>query len=832
MRAMQTTRQRHRLGRWVTVAAVAAIVLGLGTQATSAQNAAQIAALARLGHAQPNVHPMGTSPEASNTSLYLPSGLAFDTAGDLFIADTANHVVLEINLAGIVSTVAGTGEQGFIGDGGPATSALLDSPLGVAVDSAGNIYIADTHNQRIREVSGGVITTIAGTGVAGFSGDGAAATAATLDLPSSLALDSGGNLYIADTNNHRIRKIAAGVITTVAGSEDQGFSGDGGLATAAGLDSPGGVAVDASFNIYISDTLNQRIRMVTYSTGIITTLAGTGVKGFNSDGSALTTELASPRGLALNSSGTVYFADSDNNRIRTVAGGQVVTIAGTGIEGYSGNTQASTSAELDIPRAVAINGNLIALSDTQNQSVRVVSDGTVNTVAGTPSSGAESLSLSGATTTVYGSGTLTAIFSNGSNVATGQVAFYDGLGSSPSLAGVASLSANSAVLNTGLLAAGTHYLVASYAGDANNPAIASGVYVLVVTPVQLTAVANAVNLLYGQAIPALTGTLNTVLAQDMGKVTANFSTTATITSAPATYPITVALAGSAAGNYTVVLGAASGSVVIAKAPSTTTLSASSLTPVLGTSLTLTATTASTTSGTPSGSVSFYDGATLLNSTPATVTGGVAKLTLSTLTLGAHSITAIYSGDTNFITSTSLAVAPTVLSPDFTITASPAVQTVLPSHSVNYTITLTPSNSTFFYPVSLSVSGLPAGVTASFAPSSIASGAAASTTVLTLTASAQARLENQRSPWGGIPASTSLALLIFSLAFSRRLRGTARRFARSSRILVALLALAAASALVSCGGGGFFSHPIQSSTVTVTAVSGSITHTTSVTLTVE
>jgi sugar lactone lactonase YvrE len=762
---------------------------------------------------------MGTIAEASNTSLYLPSGLAFDTAGDLFIADTANHVVLEVNLAGIVSTVAGTGEQGFSGDGGTATSALLDSPIGVAVDSAGNIYIADTHNHCIRKVSGGTITTIAGTGVAGFSGDGATATAATLDLPTSLALDSSGSLYIADTNNHRIRKIAAGVITTVAGSNDQGFSGDGGPATSAGLDSPGGVVVDASFNIYISDTMNQRIRMVTYSTGIIATLAGTGVKGFNSDGPALTTELASPRGLALNSSGTLYFADSDNNRIRTVAGGQVVTIAGTGIEGYSGNTQASTSAELDIPRAVAVNGNLIALSDTQNQSVRVVSDGTVNTVAGTPSSGAESLSLSGAASTVYGTGTLTATFSNGSNVATGQVSFYDGLGSSPSLIGVASLSANSAVLNTSLLAAGTHYLVASYAGDANNPAIASGAYVLVVTPVQLTAVANTVNLLYGQAVPTLTGTLNTVLAQDAGNVTANFSTTATITSSPATYPITVALAGSVAGNYTVVLGAASGSVVIAKAPSTTTLAASSLTPALGTSLTLTATAASTTSGTPTGSVSFYDGATLLNSTPASMTGGVAKLTLSTLTLGAHSITAVYSGDTNFITSTSLAVAPTVLSPDFSITASPAVQTVLPSHSVNYTITLTPSNSTFIYPVS-------------FAPSSIASGAAASTTVLTLTASAQARLENQRSPWGGIPASTSLALLVFSLAFSRRLRGTARRFARSSRILVALLALAAASALVSCGGGGFFSHPIQSSTVTVTAVSGPITRTTSVTLTVE
>jgi hypothetical protein len=400
------------------------------------------------------------------------------------------------------------------------------------------------------------------------------------------------------------------------------------------------------------------------------------------------------------------------------------------------------------------------------------------------------------------------------------------------VAGTASLSANTAVLNTSLLSAGTHYLVASYAGDASNPAVASSVYVLVVTPVQLTAVANSVALLYGQSIPTLTGTLSGVLPQDAGNVTANFSTAATMTSASGTYLIAVALAGSAAGNYTVVLGATSGSVVIAQAPSTISLATSSQTPILGTSVTLTATVASTTSGTPTGTVSFYDGATLLNTAPVVLSGGVASLAVTTLPLGTQSLTAVYSGDTDFIAGTSTAVTATVLTPDFTITASPSAQTVIPSQSVNYTLTLTPANSTFVYPVTFSVSGLPAGVTASFAPSSIAAGAGISTTVLTLSAGAQAKLEKSIRPVGGAAAPTALALFLLPMAFSRRARRTVQQLSRSGKALLALLALAGVSALAGCGAGGFFSHPVQSYTVTITAVSGPDTLSTNITLIVE
>jgi sugar lactone lactonase YvrE len=827
VQATRLTRVEHCLG---LLAAVAGLVLELAPVGAHAQNAAQQAALARLAHARASVRPLlSMNGEASNAALRLPQGLAYDAAGNLFIADTANNLVREVDLKGVITTVAGTGEQGFAGDGGAAANALLDTPTGIAVDSVGSLYIADTHNNRIRKVSAGTITTIAGTGVAGFSGDGGAASAAKLSQPTAIAIDANGNLYIADTNNNRIREIAGTTINTVAGNGDQIYSGDGGLATSAGLDSPGGVAVDAAFNLYVGDTHNQRVRMVAHSTGIISTLAGTGEKGFTADGAAASAALARPRGVAVDSTGAVYVADSDNQRIRSIAGGQVATIAGSGTEGHSGDAGSATSASLDEPTTVALRNSSVAIADTENNAVRLVTNGELNTIAGSSATQKESLAISGATTVVYGTGALTATFANGSNTGTGLVTFYDGLGANPSRAGSASLSGNTATLNTSLLGAGTHYLIASYAGDSGNPPITSGVYVLVVTPVQLTAVANTVKMLYGQPVPTLAGTLSGVLARDAGSVTASYSTTATATSDPATYPISVALTGTAAGDYTVVLGAASGSVVIAKAPSKINLTTSSAAPIQGTADTLTATVSSTTSGTPAGTVNFYDGTTLLNATPAPLNGGVAALTLTTLPVGANSLTAVYSGDIDFIPSTSAAVTTTVLSQQFTIAATPSAQVVVPLHSVDFTITLTPANATFVYPVTLSVSGLPTGVTASFSPASVAAGAAKTAVTLTLSAGGSARMERNLRFWGS--GGTVLALLL-PLFFTRRTRSTARRWSRRSGFWMALFLLALASTLAGCGDGGFFSHGSRSSTVTVTAVSGPNTQTTNVTLTVQ
>lgn len=320
-------------------------------------------------------------------------------------------------------------------------------------------------------------------------------------------------------------------------------------------------------------------------------------------------------------------------------------------------------------------------------------------------------------------------------------------------------------------------------------------------------------LLYGQAIPALTGTLTGVLAQDSGKVLAVYTAAATGASAPGAYPIVISLAGSAAGNYSVTAGAGSGSVIIAQAPTRTALSASTASPILGASLTFTAAVASTTGATPQGTVSFYDGSALLNSMPVAINAGVATFTTSTLAVGTQSLTAIYSGNADFVGSTSAALPIIEISPEFSIAASSSAQTLLPSQSVEYPLTLTPVNPAFVYPVTLTASGLPPGVTAAFTPASVAAGSGASSVKLTLNSSALALLHPHARPQDRLSPAIALALLL-PLVFRRRARRTAARLSNAGRLLLALLALLLTGSLTSCGGGGFFSH--QTTTYAVIA----------------
>jgi hypothetical protein len=451
--------------------------------ATFAQTAAQKNALARL---QPRADGASLA-EATGTALSRPRGVAFDAAGNLYIADTGDNLVLEVSPVGVLSTVAGTGEQGYSGDSGPAATAMLDSPTGVAVDTAGNVYIADTHNNRIRKVTSGTITTIAGTGAAGFSGDGGAATSATLDLPTAVAVDAAGNLYIADTNNHRIRKVSGTTMTTVAGDGEQLYLNDGVAASQTGLDSPSGIAVDALGNLYIGDTRNQRVRKVTLSSGLISTVAGNGTKSFSGDGGmASSASLATPRGVAAAADGSIYFADSDNNRIRNVnVSGTISTAAGDGAQGFSGDTGPANLAMLDTPHAVAISSaGAVAISDTNNQRVRTILNTNLNTIAGLGNAGTEALVLSGASPIVIGSGNLTATLLNGPATAAGSVTFLD-VTSAVSTVGTTSLQNNAATISLAGVAAGTHLFAANYSGDALNPATTSGVFIVVVTPAQV-----------------------------------------------------------------------------------------------------------------------------------------------------------------------------------------------------------------------------------------------------------------------------------------------------------------------------------------------------------
>jgi sugar lactone lactonase YvrE len=333
----------------------------------------------------------GDGGQATSAELNNPVALALDDAGNLYIADSYNFRIRKVS-GGTITTIAGTGEAGFSGDGGQAISAQLYVPSGLMVDRAGNLFIADYVNRRIRKVSTtGVITTVAGTGMEGFSGDGSQATQALLHLPTAVAVDSTGNLFIADSSNSRIRKVTAGgVISTVAGGGSQGFAGDGGQATSAGLNGPVGVAVDPSGKLFITDFLDQRVRKVTPN-GVITTIAGNGTQGYSGDGGPATSaQLNQPWGIAVDGSGSVFIADLVNHCIRKVApSGVISTVAGDGKPGFSGDGEQSTSAQLKFPAGVAVDnaGNLYIADSGNNRVRKVDSAGIIRTVAGTDIAG-------------------------------------------------------------------------------------------------------------------------------------------------------------------------------------------------------------------------------------------------------------------------------------------------------------------------------------------------------------------------------------------------------------------------------------------------------------
>jgi trimeric autotransporter adhesin len=351
------------------------------------------------GIGPPNGGPATDGGPATSSQVSNPQGVAVDGLRNVFIADSGNNRIRKVSSAGIITTIAGNGTIGFSGDGGPATSAQVSAPVGVTVDAAGTVFFVDTGNGaggRIRKVSpNGIITTVAGNGTPGFSGDGGPATAAALGsfaacnrICGGVAVDGAGNLFIADPGNSRVRQVSpSGIITTVAGNDVVGFSGDGGPAANAQLTYPVGVAVDGTGNLFIADY--ARVRKV-YPSGIISTVAGSGtLEGSAADGAPATSaHLSYPYGLAVDAAGNLFFTDPGSNffaggdagdfladhRIRRVSPDGIITsVAGDGVAGYSGDGGPASIARLNGPSSLALDeaGNLY-VADTGNQVVRVL----------------------------------------------------------------------------------------------------------------------------------------------------------------------------------------------------------------------------------------------------------------------------------------------------------------------------------------------------------------------------------------------------------------------------------------------------------------------------
>jgi NHL repeat len=321
----------------------------------------------------------GDGGPAVGASLAFPAGVALDRYGNLYIADlNANRIRKVSSANGVITTVAGNGVGTYSGDGGQATNASFSSPASVTLDAAGNLFIADWFNHRIRRVSAdGIITTVAGNGFGGYAGDNGTATNASLSYPYGVAVDAAGDIFIADYGNQRVRKVDAnGIITTVAGNGDANYSGDDGAATNASLNYPTSVAVDPSGNLFIADYGNDRIREVG-TNGIITTIAGDGVPGFSGDGGPATNaSIESAWGVTLDASGNLFIVEQAfADRVRKVdTNGIITTVAGNGSEGYFGDGGAATNAGFFWPRVMALDasGNLF-IADSYNYRIREVS---------------------------------------------------------------------------------------------------------------------------------------------------------------------------------------------------------------------------------------------------------------------------------------------------------------------------------------------------------------------------------------------------------------------------------------------------------------------------
>jgi sugar lactone lactonase YvrE len=572
----------------------------------------------------------------ASSGLSRPAGMAYDTAGNLYIADSRDSRVVKLSPSGVMTTVAGTGVQGFAGDGGLATAAELDTPVAVAVSVLDVLYIADTHNHRIRSVAtDGTIRTVAGSGMNGSAGDGGVATAAQMRMPVAVAVDSSGAIYIGDSADHRVRRVdVTGTIQTVAGTGEQGFSGDGGPATAARLDSPSALAVDDAGDLLIADRGNHRVRRVNAS-GVIQTILG------GDEGS-----LRGPQGLAADARGNVYIADTGNHRVQQVNGNSIAgTVAGSGTQGSSSGATARDT-EIDSPRGIAA-GSQGSLTIADRGNNRIVATSSAAISFGMVASG--SVSASHALT----------IMNRGDAVLhVDAVTIPSGFLLDSGTCGAVPIT-----LAAGQVCIAALTFAPSSAGSYAGQLMVSGIGVLAKTIVLSGTASTGSNLMATQTVLDIHGA-------------AGYTTDATL---------------------------------------------------------LTAQVLSSNAGTPTGTVTFYDGTSLLSTSPLQTS--IATYSGLPLTTGVHALSASYSGDSIFAASNSASVTKTVSLPVdfqlFSATGAGTTQTVTAGGSALFQIVLQPQGGSLSRTVTMTISGLPPGAIASFDPATVFPGSNGQTILLTI-----------------------------------------------------------------------------------------------------
>lgn len=704
---------------------------------------------------------------ATNAEIFLPMGVVVDAAGNMYISDANNNRIRRVDAAtDLISTVGGNGTPGYTGDGGPATSAEISAPSGLALDGAGNIYFVDSGNHAVRRIDAvtGIITTVAGTPtIQGYAGDGASATLAKLSLPEGLAFDMSGNMLIADTGNNVIRQVdTAGKIHTVAGNNVQGYNGDNRSATSAQLNTPWGVTARADGSFLIADLNNHRVRAVSAG-GTITTVAGVGTQGFSGDdGAATAAQLNAPAATVVDPAGDIYIADSGNNRVRKIysTSGKIETITGNNSQQFDGDGKPANKASFYGPYALYFDqvGDLLIADMFHNRIRRInalqvpltfdtirvskvsapqaegfENDGNATLTINDPSF--SNAALDAATTTCNKGATLavslgcnygvefaptvvgdtvngyvkansdavnspanillsgqvltvnptsvaltssknpsmlgdlvafTATVTSDDTGRSGSVTFTDG---STTICNQVALNTNGiAICNTSTLTLGAHTITANYSGDANNASATASITqtVLQASTLVLSSSQNpapvGANITFSLHASAATGTPTgnvtffdgtTALATKPLDASGN-ATYSTATLTPGGHSISAKYVGdtnNAPGTSNIV------SQTITKNDTTTTLSTSAASVPVGTNVTFTANVSSSVGATLTGTVTFKDGTVTLGT--GTLTSGVATFSTSSLAPGAHSIVATYGGDTNDAGSSSAALTETV-----------------------------------------------------------------------------------------------------------------------------------------------------------------------------